>query len=137
MEAECRVIEADIVMQMSIAEAMKSRETGQLNRVNRVGRKIILWVCDQVKQRPAQLKILGRISRRRAYVRIPRSWKKGGEAKEKIGLTGCRCSRIMWMFLCMKRLSEGGACLMLAFGREIIGQSFVEDCCSHLSVNNM
>ena len=29
VEAECRVMEADIVMQMSIAEAMKSRETGQ------------------------------------------------------------------------------------------------------------
>ena len=29
MQTECRVIEADIVMQMSIAEAMKSRETGK------------------------------------------------------------------------------------------------------------
>ena len=64
MEAEFRVMEADIVMQMSIAEAMKSRETGQLNRVNRVRPKFFWWVCDQVKQWPAQFKILGRISGR-------------------------------------------------------------------------
>ena len=45
--------------------------------------------------------------------------------------SGFPCSRNYVDVLCMKRLSVGGVCMILAVGQAIIGRSFGEDCCSH------